>query len=544
MLQKWNQWEELVRNAIENDSSLSIEDVTDSIDEVIKIVFNVTKQMSMIHDNETPSKTSSISLRRALRYCLSLFRLRSLRISLQERLIDVEVHKHLARIIVHCRSDEKSCCMASKLICNIGTSNEKSARRILNDIKPSFIGGTICSDVNVDISWSDMIYFSGVSGNRNVLAVIVASIYNCICSIEDDSTSRIYICSIAGDSILMCNLVRYILPCSVLHNNQNKSETDQSDSVTEWIQMLIEKISTIGLFRKIYKSLGPQNTSSLLRISPEQIILLHCIASEFDDYSKRIHTCFAKKLHPLAGSCESYEKKQNLTFLANEWMKLSADVIESADKGNSYEGENEVVKEASNLIIEIISDAICAYNDQKSCNDLRESDGINRMLCVVIMRLGRQVDQMCMDYRGVNARELKMSNDEQKLITNLVRFIGNVCYKCKTNQDIVRDTSVPVPNMKYDNSQESGLLQSEALMHQDNRNGLHVLLSCASYAYGCFTLREWVIVAIRNALEDNHLNQEIVSDLEAKQVLNSPELQGAGVKVVLDERGKVKVTHR
>jgi len=78
-----------------------------------------------------------------------------------------------------------------------------------------------------------------------------------------------------------------------------------------------------------------------------------------------------------------------------------------------------------------------------------------------------------------------------------------------------------------------------------SRTGLHVLLSATSLGPACFTLREWCIVAIRNAVENNETNIEMVRRLEANEALgDTPELKKLGVKVDLDEKGNVRVQKR
>merc|ERR1712038_132553 len=124
----------------------------------------------------------------------------------------------------------------------------------------------------------------------------------------------------------------------------------------------------------------------------------------------------------------------------------------------------------------------------------------------------------------------------------LVRLIGNLCYQCKTNQDIVRETKIPIqkPNdMSNDYTSTTNDFNSKEA--EQNRNGLHVMLSCTTFAYGCFTLREWGIVAIRNILDGNNANQEEVAKLEAQQVINTPELEKFGIKLNLNKKGKIVV---
>jgi ataxin-10 len=76
----------------------------------------------------------------------------------------------------------------------------------------------------------------------------------------------------------------------------------------------------------------------------------------------------------------------------------------------------------------------------------------------------------------------------------------------------------------------------------DIRNVLHVLLSCTSFGTSCFTLREWGVIAIRNVLENNTQNQQVVALLEAQKPVQSAALDSAGVQVSLDQQGKVSLS--
>jgi hypothetical protein len=145
----------------------------------------------------------------------------------------------------------------------------------------------------------------------------------------------------------------------------------------------------------------------------------------------------------------------------------------------------------------------------------------------VALDLDIVVDSLSASNQGRNARELVISSQEQRQITGLVQLIGNVCYRCRPNQDLVRTTRVP------------GL--SGGCHSCMDRTALHVLLSCTSLSYGCFTLREWAIVALRNVLEGNEANQALVQQLEAQEPMQSAELSSMGVRVDMDSDGKVRV---
>ena len=84
---------------------------------------------------------------------------------------------------------------------------------------------------------------------------------------------------------------------------------------------------------------------------------------------------------------------------------------------------------------------------------------------------------------------------------------------------------------------------AQSVNHQ-NRNAIHVILSCTSLSFACFGLREWSIVALRNILEDNHENKEIVEKLRAQEAINTPDLHQMGLSVNVDQHGNVNVNTR
>jgi hypothetical protein len=547
MSEKWKQRLDLVRS--DHFSNTSFQDISLSLDEMIQLASDYIKEVNNLEEGvewEKAVRLMNIDLKRAMKFGTGLFKLKQ-RTQLQQHLINRDFHKHLARIISLGRTDSKCRTLAAQLLCNIGTINAETSNILLADIKPSVDMGTSMNHLH-ELSWSDMIYISGVACDRDALAAIVASIYNCLCSLDASSDLKTNAKNIAEDVLLMCNLMRYILPSSVIRENVNGTIKDQSDSATDWILLLIEKLATVGFFRSMFLSLGPQTSYSRLKVTPEQIILLHCIAKEVDEYSRYLHTNDAKKLHPLAGSCTAEERKENFEFLVDKCLLLrpgrDLDLERESDMDLSYDGENQVMKEASALLLEMITNTLSTETSHvpSHCNDLRHCNGVERLLRDVILDLGNIVDRMGLENKGVNARQLKISDDDQMQITNAVRYVGNVCFQCTKNQDIVRETIVPIPYESYSNVQQySHLPINDASCV---RNGLHVLLSCTSFAYGCFTLREWSIVAIRNVLDGNETNQQIVAELEAKQALDTPELQRVGIKLELDKRGNVKVTPR
>lgn len=73
------------------------------------------------------------------------------------------------------------------------------------------------------------------------------------------------------------------------------------------------------------------------------------------------------------------------------------------------------------------------------------------------------------------------------------------------------------------------------------RTGLHIIMSCTSVSHACFGLREWAVVAMRNLLEDNFENQQLLEMLAPQEAINSDALASLGFGIDLDSRGHVQV---
>jgi Spinocerebellar ataxia type 10 protein domain. len=496
--------------------------------------------------------------------------------------------------------------LAAKILCNIGTCNGQTAQILFREIPPSpkkeeiarlllekltcqpgerqddivqgdgvvvldattFLQQVTCTG----ISWSQMIYECGKCGDRESLAALVAALYNalhsCLQGGGNDENVTYFKSLFSSDTILLSNLIRYILPRQVLEPRilaaaaavavveKNDKQDDLSDDATEWISRWIEKLSCLGFLPDMYAALGggeekrekeqecdpchpgnhgdqEQQQTMDCGILPEQLVLLHCIGSSLDEYTRAFATSTQQRadmIHPLGENFESM--KQSCLFLAHLYCKLRQRMRCNENIQERYDGEMSCIENGSNVILDVLSSCLSVSVDEPSLNDFhtlrKELGESTNIMQTLVWDLGMIVDRLDFENRGINARELKIKACDQHHVTSLVRLIGNISYKCRFNQDLVRMTSVP--------------LVKDTTNSESTRNGLHVLLSCTSFAYGCFTLREWAIVAIRNVLEDNDENQNLIQQLEAQQALNTPELEKLGVKVHLDRKGHVHVS--
>lgn len=512
-------------------------------------------------------KTIIADSRRALRFVQSLLSIDCTRANIQLTAVkEYRLHMALAILIADRRIDEKCQLWASQILTNLGTANPITAEIILNDVKPS-PSETDSAKIMLEklqvsensnsnkkeslVTWMQMVHSTGGAGNRSVLAVVVTALFNSISAISNGDeiliASMEKIKCISRDELLVNNLVRFMLPSNVIQegkeNDEDKQETDHSDDATEWISRLIEILCSYGMFPHLYNVLGTKAENGSVSITPEQLVLLHCVGSALDEY----HMSDSIDSTPHVLGSGTSDISTSCVLLAKMYCQFQDVLFMSKTMTTDeqrYNGEYVVMKEASMIILDILSNSLSSGTryDEKECLRIRQEVGqLTDILSNIVKELGRLVDLFGIENRGINARELKIDEGNQHLVTSIVRLIGNLCYRCKENQDHIRHIAVPVPKHSEGNVQEYTQFSKAAVSVE--RNGLHVLLSCTSFAYGCFTLREWAIVAIRNALEGNLGNQKIVEELEAQQTLDTPELQRLKVKVDLDKRGNVRVNH-
>eukprot|EP00984_Skeletonema_dohrnii_P008252 scaffold3031_cov116-Skeletonema_dohrnii-CCMP3373.AAC.5 len=345
----------------------------------------------------------------------------------------------------------------------------------------------------------------------------------------------------------------------------NAPVEDPSDSATEWISFVLERLVSRGLVLQVLHSAGGKGVST----TPEQVVLISCIRQAVDDYqlslppptdsgefdmrrlSVTVKSSNEKSPHPLWGRGDGLRTAVPvLHSLANEAekMRLRALTLQTSCGGvlptEEYEGElnctNHILHDIRDILAQCLGKSTSqAYNDQCILAEARSVLGRDTSLIANCCEdLARIVDVSLTKNSGKSARELKLSSHEQETAISTVRLIGNLVYQCQHNQDLLRSTVVlPMVDLDAGNSTKD----ANVLV----RTGLHVLLSATSLGIACFTLREWCIVAIRNAVENNEANIEMVRRLEANEALgDTPELQKLGVRVDLDDKGNVRVQKR
>jgi hypothetical protein len=265
----------------------------------------------------------------------------------------------------------------------------------------------------------------------------------------------------------------------------------------------------------MYQSIPSVHSNS--QILPEQVVLLYFLRKEMEEMN-----AVTTSTHVLGGEAGIESIQSEHVFLASDYVRMSVNRV------NSYDDDDRcLVKSAMLCILDILSESIgCTSMTREDRSAINNDIGLNSdFLPRVATDLGTVLDYHAPQLMTKKVRDMQMTLEDQHYITSLVRVIGNVCYECRYNQDLLRTTSVPGP--------------SNTLA---DRTALHVLLSCTSLSIACFTLREWAVVALRNVLDNNDDNQRAIEDLQAQQPAPSAELDNLGLRISLDGRGHVSVT--
>ncbi|KAI2511117.1 Spinocerebellar ataxia type 10 protein domain [Fragilaria crotonensis] len=460
-------------------------------------------------------------------------------------------HLALLRIISSPPSggDQKSRLLAARLLTNLVTGNPTTASTVMTTIPlsptPDQISDSIRMAYECDeessgserssiksLNWVDAMLACSRSENRDALAAVVAAIHNCIAVVDDDLTL-----SVASDPILISATLRHILPASAVIRDSKASAADEA---TEWISLFLEQLTGLGLLPTLYFAVG---SSSI--VTPEHLVLLQCISGRVDEWLESAN--MTTSLHPLGNTDDRLtETHLFLARLASRMRKSTNDCATPATTTSPTAAAASIEpldadfsilsKSALTVVLEILATSLGSDSSREVMALVRSKLGTETdIILEAALDLGVTVDALLLSSRGVRARELKLQDEDQRWITTLVRVLGNACFRCRSNQDALRHIHIPTVLI------EDHALHLQPQDEELHRTALHVLLSCTSLAYGCFTLREWSIVALRNALEGNLENQTLVEKLEAQQPLQSPELKKMGFQVDLDRQGKVKL---
>ena len=480
----------------------------------------------------------------ALRFGISCLSMPSdeARSTAQEEVIRTGWHEEVIRIVCHSRGDSKCRLYAAQALSNLVTMNSQSARvvrsRMMLSPSNESISATILNEAlaqqTKDASeahqeskpenkpnWVDAMLSASKSGNREALAAVVAALHNCLLSHSTISEQNEYAQQISSSSLLISTILRQLVSTNAIVNNKKTADMDKqqeqqkhpADDATEWIVIFLMQLCRQGFLPAMYQAVG---TSSLICVLPEQVALLHCLRNEVEsgDNNKNLGRCaLLGGEYPDTAGDRSIASYLFLTRVACSLLS-----IEEQETTDSVEYEEALRQSAVLTILEILAETLA--EESATTASIRHKLGETELIQLLCEELGQLYDKLLLRNNGRKSRDILVKDDEQAKLTVLVRLLGNLAFACPFNQDLLRTTRI-----------------------SPERSGLHILLSCTSFAHACFTLREWAVVAIRNVLHENIANQQVVAELEAQQAVQSEELRDMGIRVELDcSKGQVSVT--
>jgi ataxin-10 len=442
--------------------------------------------------------------------------------------MNCQIHAPLSSILCLQAGDSKCRILSAQLLSNLVTCNSKTAQSLSSSVAISPSDKSISSNIENNFSekqgndtskpiegpnWVDCILSSIKSNNRDAAAAAAAALHNCIVSLDkSNAESWSFIKRLVSDPIFISTILRNIVSAKA---PVDEKDNDEWDGATEWFYLLLINLISLGMMSLMYTGISRCPLSEIQSVLPEQNVLLHCMVKQIDE-NKDTTDFFAK------------DGKETYTFLANLFCRLR----ELSPSSSPVDDDAVLLGSAVMSILEILSTILAVDNVQSK--ELREHLGtVSDILPTCATGLGALVDDLGEKNAGVKAREMKMPLEQQNLITLLVRVLANLCFSCRQNQDLMRTTLVPHTIKQSDTNSKGGDL---------SRSALHVLLSCTAFSTACFTLREWSVIAIRNVLENNPQNQEVVARLDAQSPVQTAALSEAGLQVQMDSNGKVSLS--
>jgi hypothetical protein len=382
------------------------------------------------------------------------------------------------------------------------------------------------------------------------MAALVAAWYNALQAVAKDEPSLLAatVDTFCDSPLLVVNLLRHALPASVVSSLPTSKATDVA---TEWIGYLLGCACRYGSLPSLYTSATGQeklakdgtdtDTSVWNRIVPEQVVLLQIILSQVEDSQGD------DSLRVLGESSEV--RLSHVSFLAcSLYQDLRRGYRESLGSSTAttttstttlMETTLGLAPAAMSLLREILAHVLAIGSTESRA--LRDSLAPSTVE-VFLQDLAYHYDAVQGRFVGRLARDVVLTSAEQRTLVSSIRLLGNVCHECRTHQDLWRTTVVPFAGNDDDDDDDDDMTDdADPPVRQQPRTALHVLLSCTSLSHTCFTLREWSVVTIRHALENNKENQDLVAELEAQQAAPAAALDDMGLRMQLQANGKVSL---
>jgi Spinocerebellar ataxia type 10 protein domain len=473
-----------------------------------------------------------------------------------------------------------------RILCNCITQNKDTAQQLLQRVPheptpeqirsaahtnllcdtthhdPSSTGTMLMEDDDDDApqeqknqtswNWVDLIVAAARRSpdhQRETLAAVVACWYNATILLlsdrknedtDNEPPQRRWNKSSSSSPLFLATLLRHAIPM-MTQLLPSSSSSSPPDEATDWIRRAVVLYSRmyVGGLRAAYTSLAAAST-----VVPEHVIYLLLLRQGVESETTTLLSQKQQQqqiiLEPLLGSTPA-DMGTNLNFLTQLVMMRSSLFVTNNNNDNDndhYDDHDDEMtttttsalqRDVHHLALELLNETLT-----DDTGDRRIVVGtMDGFLVYIITALAIILDDWHARAQGKSSRDAPiMTDDQQRFLINAVRLLGNLTYQCPQNQNALRSSSV---RSKQNNN--NGVVDDV-----DDRNGLHILLSTTGMAMSCFSVREWGIVAIRNALENNPANQAVVERLQAESAVQTTALDDMGLQINISKDGKATVT--
>jgi hypothetical protein len=453
---------------------------------------------------------------------------------------------------------------AFRILCNTVTQNIDTTHRLLTLVQDEppmmmIIGsndnnsGTTTIDHDDDDNdddkkyrsswnWVDLLLSASYQGGgegRVTLAAIVACWYNAnILQLQHnnnendhddhhDDVDRPPASSSSSSSLLLATFLRHAIPMTMQQQpEQHISPPLLPDEATDWIRRAVVLYGRLHYqptpVRGAFTSLAAHS------IVPEHVVYLLLLRQTIDECETTTTTTSPKTLEALGSTNAAI--MDSLEFLAHlVTMKKSVNDDDDATSRG-------LRRDVCHLALEILNEALTDDDNDRATARRVAVGEVNGFVDRIVADLAVILDdwttrsQQQQQQGSQSSRNAPLlTDDQQRFVTNAVRLIGNLTYHCPSNQDRLRSVRLSSPSSSTTDAQQQ-------------RNGLHILLSTTGLAPSCFSVREWGIVAIRNALENNATNQAVVERLRAESAVQTTALDDMGLQIAIGADGRATVT--
>ncbi|KAG1443318.1 hypothetical protein G6F56_010714 [Rhizopus delemar] len=269
-----------------------------------------------------------------------------------------------------------------------------------------------------------------------------------------------------------------------LHDNESRN--------FELGYTIFNELFACGYFKLLY-GLFKNYDSNLLILNTRQTILLKILDS-------KIH---AKDNVPsFVNTTDSFFLCQQFEIIAKETVNVIVSVKGSVEKSDLEVEQVSNIYTAVILLLQILNQLL-----------LLEADGLKQ--CLVDINAIFLVIDILGHLQTIQLPPAQTENPElgfNFLKRECVRMMGSLCYHDKTIQDNIRELS-----------------------------GIPLILDQFKIDDSNPYLREYATLALRNLMEDNVENQNVIRQLEPQQVLQTDELTRMGITPELLKNGQVRI---